>query len=277
MICENNILITGGSGYVGQATYSLIPKAINADIRDVSFPIDLLSYENLYRYIDKNDIRYVLHLAAFKNIKESISNPTKYYHNNLLSSLNLFKVCEKLNLPMVFASSASVYYDSNPYSLSKILFENILKESSINYLILRYFNIGGLIQSPSNYQKDNVFDVIRNCLKLNELFYLNKNTFPRDYSHVLDVAEINVKALEMVAFKECRNTYDVCSGVNTSLKTILNLYSQKNIKINFIENNSLCENYKEVQLNRFPYFNKHNVLDIVESEIYHGIDKNLLL
>lgn len=273
MLYEDKILVTGGSGYIGQATMSLIPKALNADLRDNGYPINLLNYNNLHVYMMSKEIKAVLHLAAFKSINDSLINPLDYYYNNMVSSLNILKVCKELNIPIVFASSAAIYNNVNPYSKTKIFFEEIIKDSFVDYIILRYFNVGGLIKKPNEYQNGNVFDIIRNCLNLDKDFTLNKYTFPRDYSHVMDIAEINVEALKMVMGGIKNKTYDVYSGSNTSLDTIINMYKEKGFNIKTVENSNVVEKEVQINKNRFPHINKFNIEDIIDSEIKYGVDK----
>ena len=273
MLYEDKILVTGGSGYIGQATMSLIPKALNADLRDNGYPINLLNYNDLHIYMMSKEIKAVLHLAAFKSINDSLINPINYYYNNMISSLNILKVCKELNIPIVFASSAAIYNNGNPYSKTKIFFEEIIKDSFVDYIVLRYFNVGGLIKKPNEYQNGNIFDIIRNCLNLDKDFTLNKYTSPRDYSHVMDIAEINVEALKMVMGGIKNKTYDVYSGSSTSLDTIINMYKEKGFNIKTVENSNVVEKEVQINKNRFPHINKFNIEDIINSEIKYGFDK----
>jgi UDP-glucose 4-epimerase len=267
---NSRVLITGGDGYIGRATLSLLSNSLPIDIHSNN-PTDLIDYKDLYNLIVTNNIKAVLHLAALKSIPDSKNNPTEYYFNNLVSSLNLLRVCEQLNIPMVFASSAAVYYGENPYSRSKSIFEQLLKESKVNHIILRYFNVGGLIEPPSQYQVGNVFDVIRSCVRDSKPFIVNRKTFPRDYSHVMDVANINVLALSIVLDGLANLTYDVCSGIDTDLDTILTLYKEYGVEVLAEYSDALIETPKKIARNRFPYQNALGIKDIVRSEILHGL------
>ncbi len=172
-----NILVTGGAGYIGSHV-----------VRDLGengfFPvvIDNLSMGNresvLYgdfiegdisdeklvsETIEKYDIKSVIHFAAFIQVEESVENPLKYYRNNSVKSFSLINTCINSGIEnFVFSSTAAVYGmpDSvpvdenaplapiNPYGRSKLFTEMVLKDTSaangnFNYTALRYFNVAG--------------------------------------------------------------------------------------------------------------------------------------
>ena len=65
---------------------------------------------NVFR--EHSDIIGIVHFAAFKSVPESIEEPLLYYHNNILSLINLLNCCEKFSIEnFVFSSSCSVYGD----------------------------------------------------------------------------------------------------------------------------------------------------------------------
>ena len=135
-----NLLVTGSSGYIGSATIENLKNSeFNVFEIDIDSKFNLLDFNELKSFFYKNNIEIVLHLAAFKSIPDSKRDPIIYLHNNVCSSLNLISVCEELDIPIVNASSASVYNDTNPYSQSKILVEKFLDQSRLSYINLRYF------------------------------------------------------------------------------------------------------------------------------------------
>ena len=85
---ENSILLTGGSGYIGKHLYTFLIKKYNPVYNIILYDLvnnnDLCNYNNLDTLFKNNNIKYVIHLASFKNIEESINNPLKYYYNNIL-------------------------------------------------------------------------------------------------------------------------------------------------------------------------------------------------
>ena len=62
----------------------------------------------------------VVHLAALADVRASFDNPDKWFVSNVHWSTNLFQLCSKLKIPMVYASSSSVHnWSGNPYAGSK--------------------------------------------------------------------------------------------------------------------------------------------------------------
>ena len=139
-----NILVTGGCGYIGShVTLSLLKKGFNVSIidsnvnssRNILKKIEVLSYENKNLKIGKlsfykgdmrnkhflekvfsknlrkgNEFNAVIHLAGLKSVKESINYPKEYWDNNVNGSINLFNTMLKYNcFNLVFSSSATVY------------------------------------------------------------------------------------------------------------------------------------------------------------------------
>lgn len=133
----NNILITGGLGYIGshiivelgKLNYNIdiIDNCINSDIETFDiintilvnnnyegniklYNYDLLNKNNLDKLFQNNNYIAVIHLAGFKSITESINEPLKYYNNNLTGTINLLQIMNKYNCyNLIFSSSASVY------------------------------------------------------------------------------------------------------------------------------------------------------------------------
>ena len=177
----NNILVTGGAGYIGSHIVEQLVKTkakiviidnlesgykklINKNAIFVKGDIKNLSH--LRKIVYKYKINSVIHLAAYLNISEAEKNKKKYFENNVVGTQNLIKCCKSSNIKyFVFSSSCSIYGSTigavnektkaNPkgyYAYTKYKSEKIIikyaKKYNYNYAILRYFNIAGA--SPSN-------------------------------------------------------------------------------------------------------------------------------
>ena len=164
-----NILVTGGTGYIGSHTclelierghkIVVIDNLCNSSIGSIKrverltdsnipvYKIDVRDKLELTKVFEKNAIDGVIHFAGLKAVDESIANPLKYYDNNLISTLILIEVMKKFDCKtIVFSSSATVYGDSpkvpikencllcatNPYGRSKIIIENLLQDIFIS-------------------------------------------------------------------------------------------------------------------------------------------------
>ena len=174
-----NILITGGAGYIGSHIVERLVKKKNIIILDNLITGykrlinkkakfingDIKDKKKLIKIIKDNKIDTIIHLAAFLNVKESEKNKKKYYNNNINGTLNLIHACKNLTVKnIVFSSSCSVYGNvkgpvnekkrlnpQNYYAYTKLKSEEIIKKFSKKYKyrygILRYFNVAGA--SPS--------------------------------------------------------------------------------------------------------------------------------
>ena len=177
---NNNILITGGAGYIGSHIVEQLIKnndtVIILDnlvtgykrliIKKAKFiKGDIKNFKHLSKTLKRNKIDSIIHLAAYLNVSESEKFKKKYYKNNIDGTLNLVKSCDQTNVKnIIFSSSCSIYGNfkgsvsenkkPNPksyYAYTKYKGEEIIKKYSkkynYKYGILRYFNVAGASSS----------------------------------------------------------------------------------------------------------------------------------
>lgn len=162
---EMNILVTGGTGYIGSHTCVALlekgHKVIVADnlsnskketldkIKQITdkeitfYQIDVTEEELVNSIFANHKIDGVIHFAGLKSVGESVEKPLGYYYNNIVSTLILAKACLKYGVnKFIFSSSATVYGDNtvpfnesmdllpttNPYGETKAMSERILKD-----------------------------------------------------------------------------------------------------------------------------------------------------
>ena len=160
-----NILITGGTGYIGSHTcvellnsgydiividnlsnskISVVDKIKKITNKDFKFyEGDCCDKEVLSKIFNENKIDAVVHFAGYKAVGESVSKPIMYYKNNLDSTLTLLDVMSEYNVKkIVFSSSATVYGNpkelpikedfplstTNPYGTTKLIIEGMLRD-----------------------------------------------------------------------------------------------------------------------------------------------------
>ena len=173
------ILITGGAGYIGSQTNLFllengfetvvfdnlvyghehnIPKSSKCQFVQG----DLLNLPDLEAIFENNQIDGVIHFAAFAYVGESVTNPAKYYQNNVLGSFNLLETMRKFHCQrLVFSSTCATYGTPeilpitenekqkpiNPYGWSKLMIEQMIKDYhkayGLNAVVFRYFNAAG--------------------------------------------------------------------------------------------------------------------------------------
>lgn len=287
----DRILITGGMGYIGshtavefiQAGYDvcIVDNLTNSNIevlngieqitgkRPAFENIDCTDYVAMDRFLNKyDDIKCIIHFAAFKAVGESVESPLRYYRNNLLSLINLLELMPIHEIPgIVFSSSCTVYgqakrlpVDENtpiqkalsPYGNTKQICEEILQDTikanpNIHSVILRYFNpIGAhptsLIGEFPNGVPNNLIPFITQTAagirKELKVFGDDYNTPDgsciRDYIDVVDLAKAHVKAVERILDNNIQKTeiYNLGTGRGYSVLEIIRAFEEaNNIKI----------------------------------------------
>ena len=219
-------LVTGGSGYLGSHLSKTLKRdgwnVVNYDIVrpkheycDLYVDGDIRDQFEIKKIFDKVNINTVFHLAGRIEVGESIFHPTEFWHVNVGGTVNLLNAMSYWGIRnIIFSSSAGVYLDSsnplsendslsynNPYANTKLVCENAIKDSGLNYLIFRYFNLAGAdpegelgeCHIPETH-------LIPRILQNLNSFTINGNDYDtpdgtcvRDYIHVSDVAEAHLK------------------------------------------------------------------------------------
>jgi UDP-glucose 4-epimerase len=263
------VLVTGGLGYIGKATARVLEEQGYLPIlTDKKVEV---STENIFKL---GSLIYtikpigVIHLSAKKSIRESKKRPWLYYWNNISSTVSVSILCKIFKLPVVFASSASVYEPTNPYAKSKLIEERIIS-SVKSFVILRYFNVGGKAEGIEDETGQNIFAILNKAYQENKVFTINSPTTTRDYIHVLDIAKANVCALEYSLISTQPLLTDVFSGKQCSVPEVIEEYKKNGVKIKFIigsaEDKTIYPLYHE--LNKINWKPILTFSEIVSSEL----------
>jgi UDP-glucose 4-epimerase len=204
----------------------------------------------------EKNIEVVVHYAASCLVDESMKNPNKYFHNNVLGTLNLLETIKNFDIKkIVFSSTCAVYGETqyvpvdekhplspiNPYGQSKKMAEEIIfwygKIFNFNYFILRYFNVcgasdDGLIGDSKKPSTLLVQNAVRGALGI-EPFYLTcpevktpDKTPIRDYVNVVDLNEAHLKAVENLFESEFKEVVNLGTGTGNSVLEIVNKVQQ---------------------------------------------------
>jgi len=274
---KNKILVVGGGGYIGSACVDALIKAdyevlvfdnfstgqkdkINQKAKVITG--DLLNNQDL-KNLDEvckiENISAVIHFSAKKAVGESEINPTLYFQNNVVGSLNLFKIITERQIPkIIFSSTAAVYQESKEekpltegdtlsplsvYGQTKLMIEEVIQAyfrtgKIKNFSILRYFNVAG--DAGLNFQEQNpqnVFPIIANKIKSETEFEIFGNDYStkdgtciRDYIHLKDLVAGHIKALE----SEKNGIYNLGTGEGYSVLDLVETFNEvlgKNIKV----------------------------------------------
>jgi UDP-glucose 4-epimerase len=287
------ILVTGGTGYIGSHTVVeliqsgfevvVIDNLSNSTVRIIDqigritgkklrfYELDLCNDAALRVFFKENhDLAGVIHFAAFKAVGESVEFPLKYYHNNLVSLLNLLRLMEEFEVPnMVFSSSCTVYGQPgelpvtelapvqkafSPYGNTKQISEEIIEDtvasSKIRAILLRYFNPIGAHESgligelpigiPNNlvpFITQTAIGKRQKLLVFGDDYDTPDGTCIRDYIHVVDLAKAHVVAVKRMldgTNEKNLEVFNLGTGKGTSvMEAIIAFEKATGMKLNY--------------------------------------------
>lgn len=261
------ILMTGAAGYVGSHVLRLFlerdEKCVVLD--DLStgyraaipnavpfFQANVSDDKILTEIFESYPIHGILHFAGFIEVGESVTNPTKYFENNLVRSMPLLEKSKEHRTPwIVFSSSAAVYGEptkvpieesdpkepNNPYGFTKWIFEEMLRAYDHAYQLrsisLRYFNAAGAHPSGDlgeahNPESHLIPRVCKTALGQSDHISIYGNDYPtpdgtciRDYVHIMDLAEAHWLAAKSLRGGHSTSAYNLGSEKGYSVKDVI--------------------------------------------------------
>ncbi len=261
-----SILVTGGAGYIGSHVVRLLQE--NSEdvvvIDDLStgverrvsgvdvVPIDLSRNEAataVHSCIESRDVTAVIHLAALKQVGESVHHPARYYRENIAALANVLEAMEGTRArQFVFSSSAAVYGNPthelvseddptipvNPYGETKLAGEWLTAAAAsaagLKAVSLRYFNVAGAGWPDLGDSKPlNLVTLAIAAIRAGDRptifgtdFATPDGTGVRDYVHVRDLAAAHLAALQ---FSETQSspfeTFNVGTGTGASVREVI--------------------------------------------------------
>ena len=261
------ILVTGGAGYIGShVVYELIDQGHDVTILDdMSLglvenidPRSIFSQGSTHSDSDLDSVLSVgfdgiIHLAAWKAAGESMTDPAKYAHNNLIGTINLLNACDRHGIKrFVFSSTSSVYgnpeyipidenHPTEPisyYGETKLQVEKNLKWFSelkgIRFGVLRYFNAAGYdIKGRIKGRERNALNLIPITMEVaagirekmqvfGDNYDTHDGTGVRDYIHVSDLAIAHRKALNYISENDKDLLVNLATGKGHSVLDVIN-------------------------------------------------------
>jgi UDP-glucose 4-epimerase len=222
-----NILVTGCNGYIGSHVTKVLKEHGHSII---GWDIDVHGeYNDVRRYLDgfrsydvtskriHDQFDAVIHLAGLAIVSESTRTPWEYYRVNVAGTHNLLSSIDHSHV--IFAGTSSAWEMASPYARSKVAAEDVIKQITNDYTILRFFNVSGTNGDFRQLgQATHLIRVAaevaagkRSHIEIYGTDYPTEDgTCVRDYVHVQDLAEaIN----ESVARGPARSEYE-CIGSN---------------------------------------------------------------
>lgn len=260
------ILVTGGTGYIGSHTvvelqnkgydviiadnlsnsYKEVLDSIEAitGIRPEFEKLDLSETQRTNNFFDKHrDITGIIHFAAFKAVGESMENPLMYYHNNLVSLMNILHNMAVHGIQhIVFSSSCTVYGQPeklpvaedapiqkawSPYGNTKqiseeMIYDTLQADERLKGIALRYFNPIGAHETakigelPLGVPNNLVPFITQTAIGIREQlkvfgddYNTPDGTAIRDYIHVVDLAKAHVVAVDRMITGKGKEQFEV--------------------------------------------------------------------
>ena len=258
------VLVVGGAGYIGSHTARALKRAGHEVIifdnlytgfkrLAAGFELvqgDMLDAEALAKVLPRADA--IMHFAAHAYVGESVTNPKKYFHNNVEGGLSLLNTAMEAGVKkIIFSSTCAVYGEParvpidentsrqpvNPYGVSKMFFEQALeaydRAYGLRYASLRYFNAAGADESGEigelhDPETHLIPLALHAAAGLGPELQVFGSDYPtpdgtciRDYIHVNDLAGAHVKALDHLAAGKESIAVNVGTGTGASVREVL--------------------------------------------------------
>ena len=261
------ILVLGGAGYIGSHTALELVKAGNEVViadnlvtgyrkaipKGAKFyEGDLRDFDFLNKLFQQEKIDAVIHFAAYSLVGESVTNPLKYYDNNLYGTKVLLEAMVKNNVDkIVFSSTAATYGEpenipiletdrtcpTNPYGETKLAMEKMFKWTAeahgLRYVSLRYFNACGADESgtigeahnPESHLIPLILQVPNGKRETISIYGTDYDTPDgtciRDYIHVTDLAQAHILAVQYLNNGGESDIFNLGNGVGYSVREVI--------------------------------------------------------
>jgi UDP-arabinose 4-epimerase len=260
------VLVTGGAGYIGSHTCKALARAGYVPVSYDSLVYghewavkwgpfergDLLDAGRLDDVISRYKPAAAIHFAAFAYVGESVTDPAKYYRNNVGGTLGLLEALRRAGIGrLVFSSTCATYgvpvrvpIDEshpqdpvNPYGRTKLVIEQVLRDFDVAYglrsISLRYFNAAGA-DADGEIGEDHTPEthlvplVLRAAIERGSPVSIHGTDYPtadgtciRDYIHVSDLADAHVRALAALERGAGTGAYNLGTGRGHSVREVI--------------------------------------------------------
>jgi UDP-glucose 4-epimerase len=258
-----NIFLTGGAGYIGSAAaqillqhghrvtvYDSLVKGYGEAVPDEAdfIEADLADRETLKAVLQARSYDAVMHFAAFIEAGESMTDPGKYFENNVSNSFGLIEAAVRAGVnKFVLSSTAAVYQSSNEpldedsplgpnnvYGQTKLMIEQTLewyrRVHGLHYAALRYFNAAGALpdRGEAHQPESHLIPLtLQVPLGQREQIYIFGSDYPtpdgtciRDYIHIRDLISAHLLALDALDESD-KLIYNLGNGAGYSVREVI--------------------------------------------------------
>ncbi|MEH2274075.1 MAG: UDP-glucose 4-epimerase GalE [Nostoc sp.] len=263
------ILVTGGAGYIGSHTVLALKQAGynvvildnlvygHRDLVETVLQVELIVGDTgdralLDHLFKTRDIAAVMHFSAYAYVGESVTDPAKYYRNNVVGTLTLLEAMLTASVKkFVFSSTCATYgvpefvpipethpqNPINPYGATKLMVERIISDFDVAYgfqsVRFRYFNAAGanpsgLLGEDHNPETHLIPLVLMTALGKRESISIFGIDYPtpdgtciRDYIHVDDLADAHILGLEYLLKGGDSEVFNLGNGSGFSVREVI--------------------------------------------------------
>jgi len=263
---KGTVLVTGGAGYIGSHACKALAAA---GWHPVTYDSLVYGHDWAVKWgpLERGDIAdasrldavfaahkpdAVMHFAAFAYVGESVTDPAKYYNNNVTGTQSLLDAARRAKVDRVVFSSTCATYGMpvrdridedhpqvpiNPYGFTKLVVERMLADYRVAYglksIALRYFNAAGAdpdgeigeMHDPETHLIPLILGAGLGRRPAITVFGRDygtpDGTCIRDYIHVSDLASAHVAALERLAGDPPRPAYNLGTGAGQSVQQVI--------------------------------------------------------
>ncbi len=263
------ILVTGGAGYIGSHAVLALKRAGygvvvldnlvygHRDLVEKVLQVELVVGDTNERALldelfANHNIAAVMHFSAYAYVGESVTDPDKYYRNNVIGTLTLLEAMLAASVKQfVFSSTCATYgvpqivpipedhpqNPINPYGATKLMVERILSDFDVAYalksVVFRYFNAAGadpsgMLGEDHNPETHLIPLVLMTALGQRESVSIFGTDYPtpdgtciRDYIHVTDLADAHVLGLEYLLQGGDTAVFNLGNGNGFSVKQMI--------------------------------------------------------
>jgi UDP-glucose 4-epimerase len=259
-----NVLVTGGAGYIGSVICDqllaeghgvVVLDNLSKGHRDALaeeatlVEADLLDSTAVADALKRHRVDAVIHMAASSLVGESMTEPMKYYRNNLWATMGLLEAMTFSGISkLVFSSTAAVYGNpekqpieehdatmpTNPYGETKLAVERALHWYSaahgLQYVALRYFNASGAteVRGERHSPETHLIPLVLEAAEKHSSVAVFGNDYPtqdgtcvRDYIHVSDLSRAHVMALQSLVDGGQSATFNLGCGQGYSVREVI--------------------------------------------------------
>lgn len=257
-------IITGGLGYIGQSLAQYLQdigqspvivdrRTIASQVPDVPVVVGDIRDPATWSAFHDQPVRAVFHCAGLIQVAESVSDPARYFEDNIAAGIAMLRHLVTLGpVPMIFSSSAAVYgaphtvpiaesaplHPLSPYGVSKRQFEEILAAfhqayDTPAYVALRYFNASGRYGRvhENHTPETHLLPLINERLKAGQPPVIYGRDYPtddgtavRDYIHIYDLMTAHVAALDYLEHGGQSIAVNVGAGRGVSVLQVVDAF-----------------------------------------------------